>query len=93
MGWKEKSSYFFEEVELKLDDLGEQIKKLVKEGNVHRLIILKENGEKLLEVPLTAGVAVGSVVAVIWPVLAGVAAVAGLLTHVKVLVIRKRDEN
>ncbi|HWQ74216.1 MAG TPA: DUF4342 domain-containing protein [Syntrophomonas sp.] len=93
MGWKEKGSYFVEEVEMKLDDLGDQIKKLVKEGNARKLIIFKDNGDKLLEVPLTAGVAVGGVVAVAWPIIAAVVAVAGLMTHVKVQVVRKRDED
>jgi hypothetical protein len=47
----------------------------------------------LLEVPLTAGVAVGGVVTLIAPVLAALGAMAALLTHVKVEIVRtRRDE-
>jgi hypothetical protein len=59
MGWKEKGNYYIEEIELAVDGLNERIKELVREGNVRRLIIRKENGDKLLEIPLTAGVAAG----------------------------------
>jgi len=47
----------------------------------------------LLEVPLTAGVAVGGVLTLLAPVLATIVAMAALLTHVKVEIIRTRDGN
>ncbi len=92
MGWKEKGNYIIEEIEVAVDGLNERIKELVQEGNVRRLIIRKNNGDKILEVPLTAGVAVGSVIAVIWPVVAAAVAMTGLLTRIKVQVIRKWDD-
>jgi len=92
MGWKEKGNYYIEEIELAMDGLNERIKELVREGNVRRLIIRKENGDKLLEIPLTAGVAAGGVLAVIWPVLAAAVAVTGLLTRIKIQVVRKWDD-
>jgi hypothetical protein len=92
MGWKEKGNYIIEEIEVAVDGLNERIKELVQEGNVRRLIIRKSNGDKILEVPLTAGVAVGSVIAVIWPVVAAAVAMTGLLTRIKVQVIRKWDD-
>ncbi|NLV21303.1 MAG: DUF4342 domain-containing protein [Syntrophomonadaceae bacterium] len=92
MGWKEKGNYFIEEIELAVDGLNERVKELVREGNVRSLIIRKDNGDKLLEIPLTAGVAVGGVIAVIWPVVAAAAAVTGLLTRIKIQVVRKWDD-
>lgn len=92
MGWKEKGNYIIEEIEVAVDGLNERIKELVQEGNVRRLIIRKSNGDKILEVPLTAGVAVGSVIAVIWPLVAAAVAMTGLLTRIKVQVIRKWDD-
>jgi hypothetical protein len=46
----------------------------------------------LLEVPLTAGVVVGGAVTIVAPVLAALGALAALLTHVKVEVVRARKD-
>ena len=70
------------------NELVDRIKKLVAEGNVRRLIIRKPDGESLLEIPLTAGVAVGGVVTIMAPVLAAIGALAALLTEFRVEVIR-----
>ena len=69
-------------------ELVERIKKLVADGNVRRLIIRKPDGESLLEIPLTAGVAVGGTVTILAPVLAALGALAALLAEFKVEVIR-----
>lgn len=92
MGWKEKGAYFMEEIEVAVDGLSDRVKELVKEGNVRRLIIRKDNGDKLLEIPLTAGVAAGSVLTVIWPIVAAAVVMTGLLTRIKIQVIRKWDD-
>jgi Flp pilus assembly protein TadB len=62
----------------------------VARGRVRRLIIRNQEDEVLLEVPLTAGVAVGGVVTLVAPVLAALGALAALLTHVKVEIVRAR---
>ena len=64
---------------------------LVAEGNVRRLIIRKPDGETLLEIPLTAGVAVGGAVTIVAPVLAALGALAALLAEFKLEVIRTDD--
>lgn len=92
MGWKEKGAYFAEEIEVAVDGLSDRVKELIQEGNVRRLIICKDNGDKILEIPMTAGVAVGSVLAIIWPVLAALVAMTGLLSRIKIRVIRKMDD-
>lgn len=93
MGWKEKGSVFAEEIEVAVEGLTERVKELVKEGNVRRLIIRKDNGDRLVEIPLTAGVAVGSVLTIMWPVLTALLAMTGLLTRVKIQVIRSGDND
>jgi hypothetical protein len=79
-----------EEIEIAASELVERTKELVEEGNVRRLIIRTPNDEVLLEVPLTAGVAVGGVVTLVAPVLAALGALAALLTHVKVEIVRTK---
>jgi len=70
------------------NELVDRIKKLVADGNVRRLIIRKPDGESLLEIPLTAGVAVGGTVTILAPVLAAIGALAALLAEFKVEIVR-----
>ena len=92
-GEKEEHT-FTEQIEIAASELVDKTKELIEEGNVRRLIIRNPDDEVLLEVPLTAGVAVGGVVALIAPVLAALGAMAALLTHVKVEIIRtKKNES
>ncbi|MEN6310895.1 MAG: DUF4342 domain-containing protein [Acidobacteriota bacterium] len=64
----------------------DKIKEIVHEGNVRRIILKDEHGKTFMEIPLTIGV-VGALVA---PVLAAVGAVAGLASHMTI-VIEKID--
>lgn len=73
-------------------ELVERTKELIEEGNVRRLIIRAQDEKVLLEVPLTAGVAVGGVVTIVAPVLAALGAMAALLARVKVEIVRTRGE-
>ena len=82
-----------EEIKVTGNELVDRIKTLVAEGNVRRLIIRKPDGQSLLEIPLTAGVAVGGVVTIIAPVLAALGALAALIAEFKVEVIREDDDN
>lgn len=82
-----------EEIKVTGNELVERIKTLVAEGNVRRLIIRGPEGQSLLEIPLTAGVAMGGVVTVMAPVLAALGALAALIAEFKVEVIREdKDE-
>lgn len=83
---------WIEEIEMAGSQLVERVKELVAEGNVRRLIIRAADDKVLLEVPLTAGVAVGGVVTIIAPILAALGALAALLAKVKVQVVRKKDD-
>ncbi len=77
-----------EEIEIASDQLVARVKELIAEGNVRRLIIRSPDGKPMLEVPLTAGVAVGGVLTVVAPVLAAIGALAALIVRVKVEIVR-----
>jgi hypothetical protein len=83
---------FTEQIEIAASDLVDRTKELIEEGNVRRLIIRNEEDEVLMEVPLTAGVVVGGAVTIVAPVLAALGALAALLTHVKIEVVRERTD-
>ena len=82
-----------EEIELAGSQLVERVKELIAEGNVRRLILRTEDNRVLLEIPLTAGVAVGGVVTIFAPLLAALGALAALIAHMKVQIIRTEDGN
>ena len=81
-----------EQIEIAGRDLVERVKELIAGGNVTRLIIRGPNDELRLEIPLTAGVAVGGVLTVFAPLLAALGAMAALLTKVKIEIVRTEDK-
>ena len=66
-------------------DLAEQVKELIHEGNVRRIVIKQEDGDTVAEFPLTVGV-VGALVA---PMLAAVGALGVLLARCTIEVERE----
>ena len=62
-----------DEYQVSGDDLLHKIKELVHEGNIRRIIIKNEKGERLIEIPLTLGV-VGVVLLPVWAAIGAVAA-------------------
>ena len=90
---KKEEHTWIEEIEIAGSELVERVKELVREGNVRRLIIHNSSGELLMEIPLTAGVAVGGVVTIIAPLLAALGAMAALLAKVKVEIVRIKEED
>ena len=66
-----------ETIEVNGDNLLAKIKEIVHEGNVRRITITTEEGNKLMEIPLTLS-AVG---VVLLPVFAAVGALAALVTE------------
>lgn len=87
------SNTWYEEFKVSGDDLVAKVKELIREGNVRRLFIKNDKGETLLEIPLTAGVAVTVVTAAFAPALVAVGAIAALLTSVTIGVERRRNPN
>ncbi len=82
-----------EQIEISGSELVDRTKELISQGNVRRLIIYTSDDEKLMEVPLTAGVVVGGAFTLLAPVLAALGAMAALLARVKIEVVRTGQED
>jgi hypothetical protein len=78
-----------ESFSVKGDRVVEKVKELIKEGNIRRIIIKDKTGKSLVEFPLTIGV-VGTVIA---PVLAGVGAIAALISECTITVEREEEKS
>ena len=74
-----------EEFRVSGEELVEKIKEIIKEGNARKIIIKNEDGESVAEFPLT----IGTVGALIAPMLAAVGAIAALLTKCTIVVEKK----
>jgi hypothetical protein len=73
-----------ETVEVEGDNLLATVKEIVHEGNVRRVTISNEEGQKLIEIPLTVGV-VGVLLLPVW---AAIAAIAAVVTNAKIEIER-----
>lgn len=85
---KEEPGTWTERIEVAGNELVERLNELVQEGNVRRLIIRSPKGDVLLEIPLTAGVAIGGAFTILAPVWAALAALAAALAKVNVEIVR-----
>jgi hypothetical protein len=77
-----------EEFRVDGDRVVSKIKELVNEGNVRRIILKSDDGRTLIEVPLTLGLGVVGVAALVAPVLAAIGAVAAIVAKVSIIVER-----
>ncbi len=68
-------------------DLVKKVKELIHEGNVRRIVIKNDQGQTVIEIPVTIGI-VGAIAA---PVLAAVGAV-GALAGKWTIEVDKRDD-
>lgn len=91
MSHEDDSKTRYEEFTVTGGELLEKVKGLFHEGNVRRIFIKNGEGAVLLEIPLTAGVAVTAVAAAVSPVLVAVGAIAALLSQVTIGVERRAD--
>lgn len=85
----------FEEIHINSKDLLKRVKKLIKEGNIRRLIIKNKKGDVLLEMPLTMGAASIGGMMILTPYLAAISFIALMATEATILVERDKhaDEN
>ncbi len=77
----------FEEFKVDGDKLLSEIKRILHQGNVRRIIVKNDRGETLIEVPLTIGV-VGAILLPVWAALGAIAALAANFT----IVVERVDE-
>lgn len=71
-------------IDVEGDSLLTKVKELVSEGNVRRIKISNEEGEQLIEIPLTVGV-VGVLLLPVW---AAIGAIAAVVTDAKIEIER-----
>ncbi|HXH61881.1 MAG TPA: DUF4342 domain-containing protein [Fimbriimonadaceae bacterium] len=76
-----------EEKQVKSEDLLDEIKKIVHEGNVRRVIVRSKEGRELVNFPLTAGI----LGVMFLPLFAAVAAIVGLAKEFTVVIERHDD--
>ena len=81
--------HFIEELQVFGRDLVEQVRSLIHEGNVRRIIIKDTQGHTFVEIPVTVA-AVGVVLA---PVLAAVGAISALVAKFTIVVERSAPPN
>ncbi|HHW61614.1 MAG TPA: DUF4342 domain-containing protein [Syntrophomonadaceae bacterium] len=91
MDFNEKKGHWSEKFDIAASELIQRIKELIQEGNVNRIIIRNARGRLLLEIPVTGGVAVGSIITILSPVLAVLGFLAALMARVQVEVIRHHE--
>ena len=84
---------FVEEIEVTGSALVERFKELVQEGNTRRVVIKTQEGFELMTVPLTFGVVAGGLVAWASPILAALGALAGIVSRVKLEVLREEGDD
>ena len=83
---------FTEEVEVTGSQLVAHVTKLVAEGNVRTLKVRSQNGDVQFEIPLTAGVVTGGIVALAAPWLVVLGALAGMVAKLRLEIIRQEPE-
>jgi len=76
-----------ETIEVEGDNLLTKVKEIIHEGNIRRLTISTEEGEKLIEIPLTVGV----VGALLLPAWAAIGAIAAVVTNAKIEIERDTE--
>ena len=83
---EQRSGYNIEELQVMGEQLLSKIKELVHEGNVRRIII-KQDGNTILEIPLTVGIA-GLLLAPVW---AAIGVLGALLAQCSIEVVRSEQ--
>ena len=72
--------------------LVEKVKELIRQGNVRRVRLIHEE-KVLIDIPLTVGASAVAVAVLAAPVLAAVAAIAGVVTECTIEVEKVEDKN
>lgn len=84
-----KPETVFETIEVAGTQVLEEVKRLIKEGNVRRLHIKAKDSDFHMEMPVTVGLLVGGAVALAAPWLAILGVVGGLIAKVTIEVERE----
>lgn len=82
-------STFTEEFKISGEKVLETLRRLVREGNVRRIILKHDDGRTLIEIPLTLGV-IGTALLPVW---AAVGAIAALVANLTIAVEKVGDDD
>lgn len=74
-------------------ELKDTLSRLVAEGNARSLIVWSEGDKKLLEIPLSGGVAIGGALVLMAPFLAAIVGIAAMVKKVRIEVIRDKPKD
>jgi phage terminase large subunit-like protein len=88
----ERKRTITEEIEIAGNQLVDEVKKLIAEGNVRQIRIKDADGDVYLETPLTIGAIAGGVVVLAAPWLAILGVLATLVTRIRVEIVRDADD-
>lgn len=88
----EEKKTFSEQIEVTGNQLVDQFKKLIEEGNIRRVIVRTQDGKTLVEIPLTVGAAIGGALALFNPWLAMLGALGALVARVNIEVVREEPD-
>ena len=83
----------FEEIRGTVDEIIAQIKKIIKEGNVRRILIKNKKGKTLFQSQLTIGAAGLALLAVYAPLITAVSTILLYANDAKVFIEREVDED
>jgi Domain of unknown function (DUF4342) len=75
-----------EEFKISGDALVSKVKEFIHEGNIRRIVIKTEEGNTLIEIPLTVGVVGGVLATSLFPVVAAVGAIGALVAHLTIVI-------
>jgi len=78
----------YEELRVTGEQVAETMRKLLHEGNVRRIIVTNEEGQTIMEVPVTVGVAA----AIVAPLIAAVAVIGAMVSGLR-FVVERVDTN
>jgi hypothetical protein len=78
-----------EEFKISGDALVAKIKELIHQGNIRRVILKTEDGNTLIEIPMTVGVVGGVLSAAIFPVIAAIGVIGAMVAHITVVIEKK----
>ncbi|MEM9483398.1 MAG: DUF4342 domain-containing protein [Cyanobacteria bacterium P01_F01_bin.116] len=81
-----------EELKISGDALVVKVKELIHQGNIRRLIIKNDEGQTLIEIPMTVGVISGVISAVFFPVIAAVGVIGAMVAHLTIVIERQETD-
>lgn len=83
---------WIETLEITSNEILDVLKKLLHQGNIRKLILKRDNGDVLIDIPLTAGLMLGLATVIISRPLATLGLLAGVISRIKIEVERVDNE-